>query len=248
MSDDRQQPNQRRQSVYSKSDVNSYERQFSAMNFTLVNGGSLISLAPIFDEFLNKEPKKGDNVYDYDEKMNFMIDAQAALLGRKGVQDLLADEDGALKSFTMKFGNEKSPRTFTIFKPNAIKLGGNFFGEFVLKLTQTKDDGEQKMFHIMQRATSEFKTADNDVIEDTQEIDMLLLVEFFNAVIDNAFGVSAHGAKRNGGGGSSYQSAGKKPARRAIEEDSEEGGEESSGKPSGKAGAKKTNLSDEFQE
>jgi hypothetical protein len=248
MSEERQSP-QRRQSIYSKSDVNSYERQFSAMNFTLVNGGSLISLAPIFDEFLNKEPKKGDNVYDYDEKMNFMIDTQAALMGRKGVQALLDDEDGTLKSFAMKFGNEKSPRTFTIFKPGAVKLAGKFFEEYILKLTQTKDDGEQKMYHIMQRSTSEFKTAENEVIEDTQEIDMLLLIEFFNAVIDNAFGVAAHGAKRNGGGGGSFQSAGKKPARRAIEEDGEEGGgEESSGTGGRKPAAKKTNLSDEFQE
>jgi len=249
--------NNKPRSIFTSTKISSYERSFTAMSFTLVNDNCLISLAPIFDEHIGKEPKKGDSVYDYDSKMNFSIDSQAAIGLRRGIESLMENEE--LTQFIMTFGNEKTRRTLTLFKPNAVKLAGKNYDNYILKLTQTKDDGEEKMYHIMQRTTNEFKNTSKEVMADELEIDLLLLIEFCARVLDNAFCVAYHGSKRN----SSFTPSGGSPKRahRAVQEDGEgdegggeKGGEEEEGQTStakkpaaGKAG-RRTSISDEFKE
>ena len=74
--------NNQRKSTYTNAEISSYERHFTCMSFVMVEGRAMISFAPIFDEFVGKEPKRGDNVYDYDSKVNFAIDAQGADIAR----------------------------------------------------------------------------------------------------------------------------------------------------------------------
>jgi hypothetical protein len=254
MADDRQSGGNRPKSVYTQSQINSYERQFTAMSFTFVNGSGLITLSPIFDEFVGKEPKKGDNVYDHDEKMNFLVDAQTALRLKRGVIALRDNDE--LKNFVMTFGGEKNRRTLSLFKPKTLKLQGNNHDNYILKLTQTKDDGEEKMYHLLQRSTDKYKNVSNEEFDDEVEIDLELLVAFCEEVVKVAFGTAYHGVRR--GGGSAPAGGGSRPAarRRNVEEDDD--GESSSGggdsdddakpsKPAAKTG-RRSSLSDEFKD
>jgi hypothetical protein len=256
MSDERQ-GGKARQSTYTQTQINSYERNFSAMSFTMVNGSGLITLSPIFDEFVGKEPKKGDSVYDHEEKMNFLIEPQAAIQLRNGIRML--QEQDELKSFGLQFGSEKTRSTLTIFKPETLKLQKVTFPNYILKLTKMKDDAEEKLFHVLQTSTSLFKNTENEEMEDTIEVDLELLVEFANAVIQNGFCGAYHGARRNGmsapsGGGGGYN----KTRRRTVEEDEgDDGGEEAapartsartSSSPAAKTPARRSSLKDEFAE
>jgi hypothetical protein len=253
MADDRQSGGNRPKSIYTQSQINSYERQFTAMSFTFVNGSGLITLSPIFDEFVGKEPKKGDNVYDHDEKMNFLIDAQTALRLKRGITSLRDNDE--LKNFAMSFGGEKNRRTLALFKPKTLKLQGTNYDNYILRLTQTKDDGEEKMFHLLQRTSDKYKNIANEELDDEVEIDLELLLAFCDETVKVAFGGAYHGARRNGGG-AAPAGGGSRPAarRRNVEEDDDEGGggggdsdDKPAAKPAAKAG-RRSNLSDEFKD
>jgi hypothetical protein len=216
----------------------------------MVEGRAMISFAPIFDEFVGKEPKRGDNVYDYDSKVNFAIDAQGALTIRQAIQNYMSsDEDTKMMSVT--FGGGKNSRTLAIFKPGTLKLSGKTYENHVLRVTIKKDDDEEKLYHILQRNNITYKTTSNEEIEEEFETDLQLLIEFCTQAITNGFNIVYHGAKRAGSssfGGSS--SKGQRSRRNVEEEDGDDdGGSSSNGgkKPAGKP-AKRADLNDEFDE
>ena len=241
-----------RKSTYTNAEISSYERHFTCMSFVLVEGRSMISFAPIFDEFVGKEPKRGDNVYDHDSKVNFALDAQGALAIRQAIQQYMESGDD-VKMMSVTFGGDKNQRTLAIFKPGTLKLSGKTYDNHVLRVTIKKDDEEEKLYHILQRNTINFKSADNEELEDELETDLQLLVEFCNQTIANGFNAAYHGAKRAGGGSYSGGSSGKKTRRNVEEEDGDgdsdddEGSSGSSKKPAGKS-PKRANLNDEFDE
>ena len=250
-----QQSGGRRQTTYTNSEINSYERSYSAMSFTFADGRGLIALSPIFEEFVGQTPKKGDSVYDHDSKMNFSIDAQAAVTLRHGIRTLLDDEDEGVSCFHLRFGGDKNQRTLSIYRPNTLKLGGKTQPNFLLRVSTKKDDTEEKMYHLLQRNVVVFKTSDGEVEEEV-ETDLILLLEFAEQVIANSLGVYKHGARQAGGGAPAQQrSAGKK--RSVVEEEdgdgdsSGDGESESSGRrPGAKAGAgkKKVDIDTDFDE
>jgi hypothetical protein len=187
--------------------------------------------------------------------MNFLIEPQAAIQLRKGIRDLLDNEE--LKSFALTFGNEKTRSSLTIFKPETLKLQKQTFPNYILKLTKMKDDQEQKMFHLLQKSSAVFKNTDNEELDDEMEVDLELLIEFCNQVVASAFCVAYHGARRNGQAstGSGYGGGNSKPARRQVQEDGDDEGDDAAparaaGKPAGKptAPARRSSLKDEFNE
>lgn len=243
--------NNQRKSTYTNAEISSYERHFTCMSFVMVEGRAMISFAPIFDEFVGKEPKRGDNVYDYDSKVNFAIDAQGALAIRQAVQNYMASDDDT-KMMSVTFGGGKNSRTLAIFKPGTLKLSGKTYDNHVLRVTITKDDEEEKLYHILQRNSITYKTTSNEEIEEEFETDLQLLVEFCNQTIANGFNTAYHGAKRAGGsssGGSSNK--GQRSRRNVEEEDGDDDGDSGSSgggkKPAGKP-AKRADLNDEFDE
>lgn len=243
--------NNSRKSTYTNAEISSYERHFTCMSFVLVEGRAMISFAPIFDEFVGKEPKRGDNVYDYDSKVNFAIDAQGAVAIRRAVQSYMESDDD-VKMMSVTFGGGKNSRTLAIFKPGTLKLSGKTYDNHILRVTLKRDDEEEKVYHILQRNTVTFKTVDNQEVEDELETDLQLLVEFCNQTITNGFNVAYHGAKRAGGGTASGGSAGKRKHRSVEEEgdgddDGDSGERSGGGKKTGKP-AKRADLNDEFNE
>ena len=242
----------RRQSTFTNAEISSYERSFTAMSFVWADGRGMISLAPIFDEFIDKQPKKGDNVYDYDSKMNFSVDAQGAVQIRSALNTLMDNEE--LKMTTVTFGGGKQSRTISFFKPGTLKLSGKTYDNYVMRVTTKRDDEEEKMYHIMQNSTIGYKTTDNEETEDTIETDLILLLEFCQQVIVNGFSGAYHGARRAGGSAPSGDRGSKRQHRRVEEEDGEggeggdddDGGSRKSGGGAKKPAAKKAKLDDEF--
>lgn len=230
---------QERSAIFTNAEVNSYERSFTSMSFVWLDGKGLISLAPIFDEFVGKEPKKGDNMYDYDSKLNFLVDPQGAIRIRSAVKNIL---NADVKSVTVEFSPQmKSNRTLTIFKPGCIKLGGKNYENYILRLTTKKDDEEEKMYHIMQHDVVQYKLEDNTSEEETIEVDMLLLLEFCNTLIENSFNISMHGAVR-ASGRKQADSTSRHRSSKVVEEESDDGEGDDDAPP-----AKKSNKGNKSQ-
>ena len=237
---------EQRKSTFTNADLSSYERHFTAMSFVWVEGRGMISLAPIFDEFVGKEPKKGDNVFDYDSKLNFAMDAQGAIQLRSAITNLMENEE--LKMASITFGGGKNSRTIAIFKPNTLKLSGKHYDNYILRLTTKKDDEEEKMYHVMQHGDVNYKTTDNEESAETLDIDMLLMLEFCSQLINNSFNVAYHGAKRAGGSPASSGGARRGGSRRSVEEEDGNDGDGGSDDDGGKKAPpkKKAKLDDEF--
>lgn len=241
------QQSQKRQDVFTNAEVSSYDRNFSAMSFTWVGGRAFLALAPIFDEFVNKQPKSGDNVFDYESKVNFVMDASSAKLLLEGINTI--QEVEGLKSFTITLGNDKNKRTLAICAPNTLKLGGKTYDNYVIRVTLMKDGSEEKIYHILQRANIEYKDSSNENSIDEVEVDLFLLEEFAHEVIRNALSVSTHGARR-ADGGSSRQSASTRGRRSQVEEEDADGDSDEDSAPAAKTKAKtkKADLNSEFDD
>ena len=240
-----QEGNQRKQSVFTNSEVNSYEHHFSSMSYVWMDGRAMIQFAPIFDEFIGKQPKKGDNVFDYESKLNFAIDAQSAYMLLEGIRTL--DETEELKQFTMAFGSDKYKRQLTIFKPGTLKLKKIAHDNYIIRVSSFKDEEEQKMYHILQKSSVSYKTFDGEDEEVDLEVDLNLMKEFAREAIRNAFGNTCHQAKRAGG---AVQSSGRS-ARRSQNVEEEDVDDEGGDKPTAsnkKASGKKADLDSEFDE
>jgi hypothetical protein len=238
----------RRQSTYTNSEINSYDRDFSSMSFTFAEGRGLISLSPIFEEYIGKQPKRGDNVFDHDSKLNFSVDAQAAVRIKRGIQALLNDaeqDEPEITNVCLRFGNDKQARSLTIFRPNGVKLSGQNFDNYLLRLTTTKDGSEEKMYHVLQNSVVAYKVGKEEV-EEVVETDLMLLLEFCDRVIDNSFMVMRHGAKLAGGVRAGGSGGSKGAGRRAVEE--EDGDGESEGKSEKPRAGAKASMEAEFEE
>lgn len=216
----------RRQTTYSNADINSYDSQFSNMSYTWADGRGLIAFAPIFQEFVGKQPKRGDSVYDYESKLNFSLDAQGATLLLEAINTLMSVED--VKSVVVPFGSKDNKRTISIFKPNTLRLGGKSYPNFIVRVSVVRGEEEEKMYHLMQTGGIEYKTVDGDNLEEEIEVDMLVLKRFCEQVLTNSFGVAYHAAKRQGAFSSSRSSGGEGRSQRRrsnVEEEEDDEGE-----------------------
>jgi hypothetical protein len=206
----------RSKTTYTSTLVKSFEHLFSSLSYTFVNGNGLISLAPIFDEFVNKTPKSGDNVYDYDNKINFSIDPVSAISLKTAIEAFMESEE---KSLTMELGSDKTARSITLFAPNKIKLAKKHYDNYVMRVTVTKDGNEEKYYHIMNFTSVKFESDDGVTEEQRIEADMLLLIKFLEAIIENALSVSVHAIRRMGSNEGGNTSKSSRSSRRVVEDD-----------------------------
>ena len=138
-------------SIYTNSYTNSYDRKFSAMSYLFANNAGMVQLAPIYDKFIDKEPKSGDKVYDYEKKVNFSVDAQDAITILNMINVLMESVDGnePFPHVTYHHGNDDYSKEIKIFAPNINKLGGKIYENYVIKFTKTVKKEKTTMYHIM---------------------------------------------------------------------------------------------------
>ena len=231
---------QSQKAVYTQTQLRSFEHHFSALTYTFVNGNGIIGIAPIFDEFINKTPKSGDSVYDYDNKLNFSIDANAAISLKRSIESFMESPDH--KSITLNLGADKTARSLTIYAPNKIKLSKKTYENYVMRLVTHKDGEEEKFYHLMNNTEVVFDDG-NEESSIVIESDMELLIAFLDAVIENSLSVGYHAIRRANlmGGTATAATKSNRPSRRVISEgdddDDDDSSEDDTPSPSRKAPA-----------
>ena len=191
--------------LFSNSGYSSYEHQFSVLSYTYGNDGSFLSLAPILKEKQGKSPssyKKGESVYNYDNKLMCVITPEHAVTLLQGLS-ILESEDSEFTKIHVESKLGENSRAITIVKPNSIKLGGQTFDNFILKITVTKKDETRTLYHIFNSTKLSLIRADKTEEEIEVSYDMEIFKEFLKSVIDNSLSMHWHAARRavgfNGG-------------------------------------------------
>ena len=236
-----QQPKQRRQSTFTNSGWSSYDNTFSAMSFVMANDAMLLQFAPILPDMVGRTPKKGEKVYDYDNKVNVSLTAHAVQLQQ--AVDFLLDSDDSVKSVQVG-GEFEGASSITIFKPHGIKLNGQSYDNFVMRIEVTRDGDTIKAYHVLQSHVILIhpKEKGADVQELEVQTDLEVLVKACDAALENAFQGAHHGAKQ--AGGSSGSSEGARRSRMAQVAEDDEDDEETT------ASARKSarSLADDFED
>lgn len=217
--------NTKPQTTYTNGYYTSYDREFSSMSVTFGGGDGLLQLSPIFDEFIGKEPKKGDNVYNHDERMTFGINAGLAVAILEGISGIEGDED--MKHFTIETGNAKFKKQFTIFRPHGVKLRKKSFDNYVLKLSITKEDDTTTNYHILNNEKVVFTNNAKETVDMTVETDLEFIKAFLNQVIIMNTSALIHGARvataRLGSGSSSGGNKKSSSSSKVVEEETDDG-------------------------
>lgn len=226
--------NNQQKTVYTNSNLFSYDRHFSALTYGFANYNGFIKFSPIKSEYVGKEPKKGEHMYDYDSSESYNISAQDASILLESIAHLRENPSSKYVIYTT--GTPDFQREFKIFSPNGVKLGNVLYPNYIIKCTKTaKDESPKSVYHIF--ATGKFTAGKaNEEIELHTDFD--LFNEFLQYAIENTFSLGWHGAKRN----SSPAASGKTRTRVNQQVDEETDGESESGKQTTK------DLNSEFED
>lgn len=226
----------------------SYDSYFSALSYRLYNDTGVIDLSSIDPSFIGKTPKKGDQVYDHENRLSVYINAhtassikEAVMILQQSLEAEAEDDDDKVRAVVVNFGNEFSgARTITIYAPGRVKAKAarqpvDTEENFVVRFDITKDGETVQALHIMQNSvvTALFtKESTNEQYDQTIYTDLNLLLNFCDAVIMNACGAIRHGVgvasprPQGGGSGASGGASGGAKNRFAAELDDEEAEEE----------------------
>jgi hypothetical protein len=210
----------RKKTTYTTSyNTTSYDHSFSAVSYMFMDDGASMRWSPIFPEFIGKQPKKGENVFDHEngELFNFPPSTAAALLAQWGQ---LYDEN--VKGILHSSGNEEYGREIAIFRPKMVKLAGQHYDDFVVRLTITRKEEVKKMYHIFQHSSVKVNLMDKTSTEERVDVDLEIFHSFLEAVIRNAIGVENHAARRNASSGRQERGGSRAAAPQDIEEDDDE--------------------------
>lgn len=151
--------NRQKRAVYSNGSLKSYDGLASSLGVRFYNEVGVVDIAPINPEFVGKEAKKGDKVYNYDDRISIFLTpdvAQGILASIKHLQDLLdyAAQDEEFVAPT-RLTYEWAERSCTILAPGAkLKINGerpDLSEKFVLMFNIPDEDGNAvTVTHILQ--------------------------------------------------------------------------------------------------
>lgn len=213
--------NNSRENVTTFTDLTSYDSYFSSLSYKLFNGASMIELSSIDPAFIGKQPKKGEKVYDHDNRLSVFVTANTAFLLKSGIKQLREsianeeeDDEDKLKSVSVDFGNATTGvRKITVFAPGrvVVKAGGKkapVEDQFVVTFLVEKDGEKITAVHALQNSELTYsftKDSANDSVTDVVNVGLELFLAFLDSVIINATGLVKHGASsvpRSAGGAS----------------------------------------------
>jgi hypothetical protein len=185
----------RQKTTFSNSDYISFDKFFSALSFVFANGGAICRLIPINKEMVGKTPKKGDNIFDYESRVNYGISAEEATALLEGLELLENQEDA--KSFSFSPSNAKNGKTITIYAPNTISLNKIKHDDFVIKFERKKEDESvEKFFHVFNHSEYKYTNLANEEATYRLEHDISIFKKFLENVITNSIGIPGHIARQ----------------------------------------------------
>lgn len=245
---------QQRKSHYSNGDMSSYDGYFTALGYRQMNQAGIIDFAFIDPSFVGKaanQIKKGDKVYDHENRVSLFLSPVNAMVVKQGLKqfrEAIEAEEGQqapditdqVRSITFTFpGAGGKERVMTFFAPNTTKVKNGKIAvdtelNYVLNVTTTDKEGnEVSACHVMQSMVVDLAFTKKSESEGAQIVihqDMDLLSAFLDGVILLGTGVLRQGAQMaqpayNSGGSST-------PSRRsqpAASFDDDEGDDEEVG-------------------
>lgn len=161
--------NRTKRAIYSNGSLKSYDGYSSSMGVRFYNEVGVVDVAPINPEFVGKEAKKGDKVYNYEDRLSVFISpdaAQGLLSTIEHLQGLLEyalqdEEFVAPTKATFEFGD----RACTICAPGArLRINGerpDLSEKFVLMFSIPDEDGNPiPITHILQNTDITLTHAD----------------------------------------------------------------------------------------
>ena len=239
-------------------DMTSYDSSFSSLTYRLFNGSGMLDLSPIDAEFIGKQPKKGDRVYDHDNSVSVFISANTAVTLRhafKALQEAVDSEQTDFNQVKVSFGNASvGERSVTLFAPGAtkVRMANREYAEtsnnFVLRFDIAKNEELIKVAHILQNSEMDY-IAGKDIVA-TQVIysGLVLFMEFLEGVIVNATNTARHGAYQatrylsNGSGRGGKSTAGTSFAKSAFDDGDDDDNSEAPAENKAAAPKGKTNV------
>lgn len=241
--------------VYNNSKVSSYDSHVSSLGMRFFNNLGVLDLNPINPEFIGEQPKKGDKVYNYDEKLSLYITPQLAHLTASGIKQLRSLiesglDDDSIKSFTAN----SAGNAITIYAPGTVVVRAakkvvDTDNNFVLSI---KNKDNETANHILQNDVVQYNTTNKDVLEDIVYTGLDLLEAFLVQCIELSLygGVQAAAianADNRGGSGGSTAKKGGMFANLGDDEDDEDDELESKPVPKRKSKSKAlSEIEDEF--
>ena len=232
MSDKNQQQQQPRNSVYTNSSTNSYDKYFSAIEYKFVNNSGLLKFTPIEKAFVGKDPKKGDKIYNYEKSESLLVTAVEAikLLNAITLLESTLGTDDQMASISVKSGGANISKNITIFAPGCVKFKSPLpttTTGFTIKFERTTEkDGSAIYWHIFAPDSYVIRDRAKEETEIEIHAEFDLFKHFLKTVIDNATGVFEHGANRshavNNKGASSFRSGSRGNTDVQVVEDGDE--------------------------
>lgn len=183
-------------SVYTSSNTSFYDKHASALELKFVNNNGLLKFSPINSEFVGKDPKKGDKIYDYESSTNILI---SGIDAKRLLDAIEADnyEEDAMANTSIIIQSEAATfkRTLSIFKPNTTKLSTmkERWNGYILSIVHEHEkDGKSTVIHCFNPSSYAFKNAKKEVTEYETHPEFDLFVEWLKAVVQVAVGGYRH--------------------------------------------------------
>lgn len=216
---------ERKQAIYTNSGFTLYDNTFTAMQMGMVDNNGFVKIAAINSEFVNKKPKKGDRVYDYDNSITYHLNAKDASVILKMINDLESDSENN-KTVEYSTGEESNIyRSFKIAAPNAISLAKVTYPNYIIRFVKEDvgtENSKSTTYHI-------FEKTEYHLNKDTVEVHTGLEIfkKFLEGIILNSTNTVFHGAKKANNSNSGRNQR-KTFSSNVVEEEDENSSESSS--------------------
>lgn len=210
---------ERRQSLYTNSGYVLYDNTFTSLQMGFVDNNGFIKIAAINKEFVNKKPKKGDRVYDYDNAISYHLNAKDALVLLTMIEKI---ENNEIHQAEYTTGVEGEViRKFKIMAPESVKLGTVKYPNYIIKFVKqdnTDSNNSSTTFHLFEK--TEYVANKDEVIE--IHTGLLIFKKFLESIVSASSNSFFHGAKKANNGSSSAGKTRRSFSSNVTEEEDDE--------------------------
>jgi hypothetical protein len=171
-----------------------YNNRVSSMKVGYFKEVGFISISPIFDAYIGRDPEPGAKMYNHDKKIFFPINYTDVIKLKKGFRLL---DKGEINSFTIKHLGDKKAKIMTV---------GHIYEDFGICVYLCELSEDRKS--IINEVAYEFASKDGTLFTDVDdnfngnEIDIDVEYEFFKSFINSVEKVVNKESNHGNGGAS----------------------------------------------